>query len=343
MTLADLTRHLGGELLGDPDARVLRVAPPESAGPDAVVVCGSAEALRTALERGAGAVVVPKELAVQPPAIRVEEPRRALAVLLQLLGPHRHHPSGIHPTAQVAPTARLGAGVRLGAFAVVEEGAEVGARTVLYPFAYVGPGASVGEDCVLYPHVVIAEGTRVGNRVILHPGCVLGADGFGFVPGEQGHQKIPQVGVVVVEDDVEIGACTTVDRATLGETRIGAGTKIDNLVQVAHNVRIGRRCLIAAQCGIAGSAVLEDGVVLAGQVGVGDHVRIGAGAVVLGQSGVTKDVRAGETVYGHPAQPRRQELAEQAARRRLPELLRRLQALERAVGTGGRGDEGSGV
>jgi UDP-3-O-[3-hydroxymyristoyl] glucosamine N-acyltransferase len=340
MTLAELARHLGGELLGDPHARVLRVASPETAGPDAVVVCGSAEALRTALERGAGAVVVPRGLDVQAPAVRVQEPRRALAVLLELLGPRRRHPSGVHPTAQVAPTARLGSGVSLGAFAVVEDGAEVGARTVLYPFAYVGPHASVGEDCVLYPHVVVSQGTRVGHRVILHAGCVLGADGFGFVPGEQGHQKIPQVGVVVVEDDVEIGACTTVDRATLGETRIGAGTKIDNLVQVAHNVRIGRRCLIAAQCGIAGSAVLEDGVVLAGQVGVGDHVRIGAGAVVLAQSGVTKDVPAGETVYGHPAQPRRQELAEQAARRRLPELLRRLQAVERAVGIGGR-DGGS--
>ncbi len=336
MTLAELSRYLEGELLGDPDIRVHRVAAPEAAAPDAVVVCESAEVLRTALERGAGAVVVPRELDVPPPAIRVREPRRALAALLQLLGPRRRHPSGVHPTAQVAPSARLGVAVSLGAFAVVEEGAEVGDRTVIYPFAYVGPYASVGKDCVLYPHVVVSEGTRVGNRVVLHAGCVLGADGFGFVPGEQAHQKIPQVGVVVVEDDVEIGACTTVDRATLGETRIGAGTKIDNLVQVAHNVRIGRRCLIAAQCGIAGSAVLEDGVVLAGQVGVADHVRIGAGAVVLAQSGVTKDVGAGQVVYGHPAQPRRKELAEQAARRFLPELLRRVKTLERAVGLKGK-------
>ncbi len=331
VTLHELADQLGGRLEGDGRVEVRRVASPESAGPDAVCVCASPEAVQTALRRGAAAVVVPEGLEVPLPAVRVTDPRLALAVLLERLGPRPHHPKGVHPAAAVHPSARLGSGVAVGAFAVVEEGAAVGDRTVLYPFAYVGPYASVGEDCVLYPHAVVGERVQVGNRVILHAGCVLGSDGFGFVPGAQSHRKIPQVGTVVVEDDVEIGACATVDRATLDETRIGAGTKIDNLVQVAHNVRIGRRCLVAAQCGIAGSAVLEDGVVLAGQVGVADHVRVGAGAVVLAQSGVTKDVPPGQTVYGHPAQPRAQELREQALRRQLPELAQRLRRLERLL------------
>lgn len=331
MTLEELARRLGGRLDGDGAVEVQRVTSPESAGPGAVCVCASPEAVRTAAERGAAAVVLPEGVPSPLPAVRVGEVRLALAVLLELLGRRPHHPRGVHPRAWVHPQARLGPEVAVGAYAVVEEGAVVGARSVLYPFAYVGPHAAVGEDCVLYPHVVVGERVRVGHRVILHAGCVLGSDGFGFVPGAETHRKIPQVGTVVVEDDVEIGACTTVDRATLDETRIGAGTKIDNLVQVAHNVRIGRRCLVAAQCGIAGSAVLEDGVVLAGQVGVGDHVRIGAGAVVLAQSGVTKDVPPGVTVYGHPAQPRQDELREQAARRQLPQLLARVRKLERLL------------
>lgn len=325
---------LGGSLIGDGACQVWRVTSPESAGPGAVCVCASQEALEGARRRGAAAVVVPEGLPVDGPAVRVADVRLALAVLLELLGPRPHHPRGVHPTAFVHPQARLAPQVAVGAFAVVEEGATVGARTVLYPFVYLGPYASVGEDCVLYPHAVVGERVRVGNRVILHAGCVLGSDGFGFVPGSQAHRKIPQVGTVVVEDDVEIGACTTVDRATLDETRIGSGTKIDNLVQIAHNVRIGRRCLIAAQCGIAGSVVLEDGVVLAGQVGVADHVRIGAGAVVLAQSGVTKDVPPQATVYGHPAQPRSDELREQAARRQLPQLLERIRHLERLLRQG---------
>ncbi len=331
MTLRELAEALGGSLEGDGSCEVWRVTSPESAGPGAVCVCATPQALDTARQRGAAAVVVPQGLRAEGPAVRVADPRLALAVLLELLGPKPRHPRGVHPSAFVHPSAQLGPEVAVGAFAVVEEGATVGARTVLYPFAYVGPHAAVGEDCVLYPHAVVGERVRVGNRVVLHAGCVLGSDGFGFVPGAQAHRKIPQVGTVVVEDDVEIGACTTVDRATLDETRIGSGTKIDNLVQIAHNVRVGRRCLIAAQCGIAGSVVLEDGVVLAGQVGVGDHVRIGAGAVVLAQSGVTKDVPPGATVYGHPAQPRSDELKEQAARRQLPRLLERVRRLERLL------------
>jgi UDP-3-O-[3-hydroxymyristoyl] glucosamine N-acyltransferase len=320
MRLEELANLLGGELLGDGSVDVHAVAPPEAAGPGTITVCATPTALRVARERGATAVVVREGEVEGLPAIRVPNPRLALALLIEALGPRRWHPAGIHPTAVVAPGAELAEGVGIGPLAVVEEGARIGPGTVLHAHAYVGPHAAVGSECILYPHAVVGERCVLGDRVILHSGAVLGADGFGFVQEPTGHRKIPHVGIVVVEDDVEIGACTTIDRATLGETRIGAGTKIDNLVQIAHNVRIGRRCLIAAQTGIAGSAVVEDDVVIAGQVGVGDHVRIGRGAVVLALSGVTKDVPPGQVVSGFPARPHREALREAAM---LRELARR--------------------
>ncbi|MDR5682935.1 MAG: UDP-3-O-(3-hydroxymyristoyl)glucosamine N-acyltransferase [Armatimonadota bacterium] len=329
MRLSEIAGRLGGELRGDGDIEIVRVAQPDRAGPDAIAVCATPRALDEAIAAGAGAVVVRSGEELPVPSVRVADTRLALAVLLEMFGPAPHRPLGVHPTAVVAPTAQLGPQVAIGAHAAIGEGARVGAGTVIHAHVCVGPEATVGERCVLYPHVVVGERVRVGDRVILHAGVVLGADGFGFVAGPHGHRKIPQVGTVVVEDDVEIGANTTVDRATLGETRIGEGTKIDNLVQIAHNVQIGRRCLIAAQVGIAGSSVIEDGVVLAGQAGVSDHVRIGAGAVVLGKAGVTKDVPPGATVSGFPARAHREELHEQAMRRRLPELLRLLQQRRR--------------
>lgn len=320
MRLEELAAVLGGELVGDGSVEVHAVAPPEAARPGTIAVCATPKALQEARERGVTAVVVREGEVQDLPAIRVENPRLALALLIEALGPRRWHPTGIHPTAVLAPSVELGEGVGIGPLVVVEEGARIGAGTVLHAHVYVGPYAVVGSGCILYPHAVVGERCVLGDRVILHSGAVLGADGFGFVQAPTGHRKIPHVGIVVVEDDVEIGACTTVDRATLGETRIGAGTKIDNLVQVAHNVRIGQRCLIAAQTGIAGSAVLEDDVVIAGQVGIGDHVRIGRGAVVLALSGVTKDVPPGQVVSGFPARPHREALREAAM---LRELVRR--------------------
>jgi UDP-3-O-[3-hydroxymyristoyl] glucosamine N-acyltransferase len=220
--------------------------------------------------------------------------------------------------------------------ATVEKGASVGARSVLYPGAYVGEGVTVGEDCLLYPNVTVREGCQVGSRVILHASCVVGADGFGFAFDTEGangpeHFKIPQTGIVRIEDDVEVGACTCIDRATLGETVIGRGTKIDNLVQIAHNVKVGPLSLICAQAGVSGSAELGTGVVLAGQVGVVGHIRVGDLAKVGAQSGVAHDVEDGQVVSGSPAVPHREWLKNSAALGQLSDLLKEVRALRRRV------------
>ncbi len=209
-------------------------------------------------------------------------------------------------------------------------GTAIGAGTRIGANVSLGPDCSIGGDCLIYPQVTVREGSVLGNRVILHAGCAIGTDGFGYVPGDHGPHKVPQVGIVVLEDDVEIGAGSCVDRATTGKTLIGAGTKIDNQVQVGHNVMVGRACAMSAQTGISGSCVLEDGVTLGGQVGVGDHLRIGKGAKVAGKSGVIRDVPAGESVFGYPALEFQEGFRLVGALRRLPELLRRVTKLERA-------------
>jgi UDP-3-O-[3-hydroxymyristoyl] glucosamine N-acyltransferase len=231
----------------------------------------------------------------------------------------------------VAEDASVDGSASVGPLVVIESGAVIGARVRLWPLVYVGAGARIDEGSVLYPHVVVRDGVRLGRRVIVHSGAVLGADGFGYVPDPRGHRKIPQVGGVVIEDDVEIGANTTIDRAMLGDTHIGRGTKIDNLVQVAHNVSIGEHGILAAQVGLSGSVQLGPGTVLAGQVGVADHVRIGAGALVYAQSGVAKDVPAGERLMGSPARSAPQMRRVIVALDRLPDLLRTLRILERRV------------
>lgn len=275
----------------------------------------------------AGVVLVPEDTTglTRPPTqtwIRVSHPQFAYGRILGLIEKtRRRHPQGRHPNAVIHPDARVDSTAGIGPFVTIEAGAEIGARSVLYPGCSIGARSRIGPDSILYSNVTVCEDVDIGARAIIHSGAVLGADGYGFATVEGRHQKIPQIGRVVVEEDVEIGANSTIDRATTGETRIGAGTKIDNLVHIAHNVRIGRDCLIVAQVGISGSTKVGHHVTLAGQVGVIGHLTIGDGAVIAAQSGIIGDVEPGAVLFGSPARPHRVAMKLQALYGRLPELF----------------------
>jgi UDP-3-O-[3-hydroxymyristoyl] glucosamine N-acyltransferase len=236
---------------------------------------------------------------------------------------------GVHPLAVVPERFCLGEGASIGPFAVIEQDVTVGARTIVYPHVVIGREARIGDDCILHARVSVRERVRIGNRVVIQDGAVIGSDGFGFARRPDGtHHKIPQIGGVVIEDDVEIGAQTAIDRPAVGETRIGAGSKIDNLVQIAHGVTIGRNVLLAAQVGVAGSTTIEESVTLAGQVGVAGHLTIGKGVIATAQTGIPNSVEAGEFISGYPAIPNRDWLKSSAVFRRLPELKKQIAALE---------------
>jgi UDP-3-O-[3-hydroxymyristoyl] glucosamine N-acyltransferase len=290
----------------------------------------------------AGAVIAPRGLAVgRRGVIRSDDPGLDFARAAQWIHPGAAVAPGIHPGAVVAPDTRVHPGAAVGPGCVVAAGAEVGSGSVLMAGACVGEGARVGADCRLHPRCVIGPGSVLGDRVVVHPGAVIGADGFGYLgDGAGGLAKFPQIGRVRVGDDVEIGACTTVDRGSLGETRIGRGSKIDNQVQIGHNCVLGEQVIIAAQVGLAGSTVVEDGAVILGQAGVVGHCRIGAGAVVAPQTGVHRDVPPGARVMGSPERPVESYRRIAAALGRLPALVRRVRALERRGGIAPPGGEG---
>ncbi|HEY7409696.1 MAG TPA: UDP-3-O-(3-hydroxymyristoyl)glucosamine N-acyltransferase [Vicinamibacteria bacterium] len=336
MILRELAAHLDLALRGNGDVEVLRVAALDAAGPGDLSFLSNPRFLPRLQTTRATAVIVPPEAPTTLPSLVSSNPYLAYARATRILHPAAAPPAGVHPTAAVDPGAQLGEGVHVGAFAVVGPGARVGPRTVLHPHVVLYEGVAVGADCVLHSGVHVREGCRLGDRVVVQNGAVIGADGFGFAKDQEGrYHKIPQVGVVVIEDDVEIGALCAVDRAALHETRVGRGTKLDNLVQVGHSVAIGRDCVVAGQAGIAGSATIGDRVVLAGQVGVVGHLAIGDDVVVTAQSGIPGDVAAGSVVSGSPAFDNRTWLKATALFAKLPELQRRLRALERRLGEPG--------
>ncbi len=331
-TAREVAEYLGAQLDGEPTLRLSGVAGPESAGPEDLIYVDSPRHLDRAARSAARCIVAGPEMQLGGKTLlRVANPKLAFAKAAAWLLPSPQMAPGIHPTALVAPTARLAPGVAVGPYAVIEDEAEIGAGTEIGAFCFIGRGAWIGEECRLYPRVTLYAGVRLGRRVVVHAGTVIGSDGFGYVFGEGRHWKFPQLGTVEIDDDVEIGSNTSIDRGSLGVTRIGPGTKIDNLVQVAHNVSIGEHSVIAAQTGISGSSTVGNHVVVGGQVGIADHCIIEDHAVVGAQAGIPtgKTIRGGQTVWGTPARPLAKFKEQYAWFARLPELALRLRKLER--------------
>ncbi len=360
MTVGEIARLLDAQILGDPATLITGVAGLDATAPGAISFIEDEKLLATALSSSAAAIIAPASMlgalqsqaapaaprrttrrslssAEKPaeplgkPMVLTGNPRLAFAKVMEFMQPVSLPEKGIHPTAIIEKDAHIGTGVTIREHCYIGHHAHIGDGAVIYPHVVVGDGAQIGDASVLFPSVVLNHHVHVGKRVRIHSGSVIGGDGFGYVFDGKRHHKVPQVGTVIIEDDVEIGANVCIDRATIGATRIGEGTKIDNLVQIAHNVQIGRNCILCGQVGLSGSVVVEDGVVMAGQAGLRDHVKIGKGAILGAKAGIMADVGPGEFVSGAPAVPNRDYLKINAASRKLPEMARQLRRLEKTV------------
>ncbi len=332
-TAAEIAKHLGGEVLGEPSLSLKGFAPADRAQPGDLTFAENENYFARAEQSAASAVIVDGAFASKRKTlIRVPDARVAFAKVLPLFFPEPAFPAGIHPTAIVPASAQVNPTAHIGPYCVLGERVRIGARTVLQGGNYLGAGCQVGEDTNLFPNVVLYAGTELGSRVRVHSGTVIGSDGFGYVQDAGVHRKVPQIGSVIIRDDVEVGANVTIDRGALGPTIIGRGTKIDNLVQIAHNVTIGEHCLVVSQAGIAGSTKLGNYVILAGQAGIAGHLKIGNRVSVAAQSGVMHNIPDGEKWLWSPAQPDRQAKRQMIALQQLPELLRRFNELEKKLG-----------
>ncbi|MBR4188408.1 MAG: UDP-3-O-(3-hydroxymyristoyl)glucosamine N-acyltransferase [Kiritimatiellae bacterium] len=336
ITAGELAERLGAVLEGDPSLPLRGVADLEGAREGQLAFAGGPKYYAAAAACGASAVLVPEGAdlgATHPALLRTADVGKAFVAACLMFAPKTpERPKGIDPHAWVSPDAKLGKDVSVGPFAVVEAGAEIGDGTVLYPQTYVGHGAVLGKGCLLYPFAMVREHCRLGDRVILHGGAAIGADGFGYDVDARGvRTKIPQLGIVVLEDDVEVGANTTIDRARFGETRVGRGTKIDNLVQIAHNCVIGENSVMCAQSGMAGTCTLGKRVICAGQAGLAGHLKLGDDTVVGAQAGVPKSLPGGQVYLGSPAIPRLEFGKQVAMVNALPKLKEQLKALAKRV------------
>jgi UDP-3-O-[3-hydroxymyristoyl] glucosamine N-acyltransferase len=332
-TLRELAALIGGRVVGDGGVEINGFTTVDDALPGALTFATNDSYFATALAGPAAAILVDASLArddVEKPLIAVENVRLALARVLVTLAPEQPRGPFRHPSAVIEPDAKLAPDVFVGAGAYVGSAVTIGAGSIVGAGAYVGDHVTVGHAVRLHPHATLLSGCVVGNRVVLHAGSVIGSDGFGWAFVDGRAERIPQIGNVVLEDDVEIGANSCIDRAQVGSTRVGAGTKIDNLVQVGHNCRIGKHCVIASLSGLAGSTVIGDYVKVAGQVGFRGHIAVGSGVTIAGQSGVWGDVEDGATISGNPAKDHREELRRQVMIRKLPKLFDRVDALERS-------------
>jgi len=334
LLLRDLATRLECRLEGDDTLDITGIAGIEEAGPGQLTFFANPRLKALLAASRASAIILGDDPPpVPPPAqaalLRSRNPYYTFARALEIFHPAVRPAPGIHPTAIVDPTAVLGPDVHVGPYAVIDAEAQIGARAIIHAHVTIGARARIGDDCLFHTRVAIREGVILGHRIVVQNGAVIGADGFGFAKGPDGHHyKIPQVGTVIIEDDVEIGANTTIDRASIGATRVRSGTKIDNLVQIAHSVLVGHDVLLAAQVGIAGSSVIEDQAMLGGQVGITGHVTVGKGAALAAQSGVTGNVRPGSFLSGYPAIDNLAWRKASVVFERLPEMRKQLLRLE---------------
>jgi UDP-3-O-[3-hydroxymyristoyl] glucosamine N-acyltransferase len=342
MKLSDIAKVVDGEIVGNAETEIGRVAKIEEAVQGDITFLSNLKYKKHVRNTAASALLVARDLSLEefarrlPPLnfVKVADPYRSFLKLIDIFNPASPGlQQGIHPSALVAQSAHIAPDAAIGAFVTIGEGCSVGAGVSIREGAFIGDGAKIGDHSLLYSHVVVREGCRIGKRAILHPGCVIGSDGFGFAPKPDGsYEKIPQRGIVVIEDDVEIGANCTIDRATIGETRIGRGVKLDNLIQIGHNVVIGEDTAIAAQSGISGSSKLGKNCALGGQVGLTGHIELADRTTIGAQSGVHKSIpEPGSTYFGYPARELKETLRIEAALRQLPALLKEIRELQNRV------------
>ncbi|MGZ5480550.1 MAG: UDP-3-O-(3-hydroxymyristoyl)glucosamine N-acyltransferase [Pyrinomonadaceae bacterium] len=331
--VSELSAHVGGTVVGDGEGVIRRVNSLEAAGEGDIAYVEDEKFFAEAARSNASCVIVPESAALELPCqIKVKKPKFAFALIAEILHPPKRREPDVHPSAAIADTADVALTAFVGAHVTIGDHSTVGVGTQILSGASIGDNVSVGSACVIHPNVVIYDDVTIGDRVILHAGVVIGADGFGYVRDEQSHHKFPQIGTVVLEDDVELGANTCVDRAALGRTRVGKGTKLDNMVHVGHNCDIGERVVIAAQTGISGSVTIEDDCIIGGQVGFGDHIRVQSGAVIGSKAGILpgKIVRPG-VWWGIPIQPLDEYKRLNAHISRLPHMREELKKLNERV------------
>lgn len=332
-TLAEIARIIDGEVIGDGNIVITGVCGIKEAKSGDLTFVANPKYLPLIEHTRASAIITSRDIEpISKPVIKTENPSLAFAKMVSLLSPnHMVYPKGIHSTAIIAGDVKLGKNVAIGPYVVVEDSVVIGDNTVIYSGCYIGHHSALGKNTLIYPNVSIRERTAIGSHVIIHSGTVIGSDGFGFATVRGMHEKIPQIGTVVIEDNVEIGANVTIDRARFDKTIIGKGTKIDNLVQIAHNVVVGENSIIVAQAGISGSTVIGKGVILAGQAGIVGHISIGDGAVVAAQAGVTKSVPANTKVSGYPAKPHEAAKRVNACVQNLPHLYKTISELKEKI------------
>ncbi len=333
MNLDQIATMLNGELVGDPDLEINGLAKIEEAGPGELSFLSNPKYKKYLISTKASAVLVSRDITDVPIShIKVDDPYLGFLLILEQFNPPRHpNFSGIHPSAIIDPSATLHETVSVGPLVYIGKDVTIGKNTVLFPGCVILDRVQLGTGGKLYPNVTIREDCIIGNNIIIHNGTVIGSDGFGFAPSDKGYRKIPQLGIVRIEDNCEIGSNCTIDRATLGETIIKKGCKLDNLIQIAHNVVVDRNTVIAAQSGISGSTHIGKNVVIAGQVGTVGHIKIGDKAILAAQSGVSKDVPEGEVWFGSPAQPIMRQKKVEASLRHLPEVTKKVHQLERTI------------